>query len=138
MWLTRHHYPTFKDIVDARTIYMLLVWLVGCMIASYFGVWNVGNAAHISGLVFGTVVAEAFVGHFKPALIRVGLLIVVIVVICAIVPNFWSPWSVSWLSCQAYNAHAAEQFEVAWERYTQVINLDPSNAWAYLNRSYVY
>ena len=103
--------------------------------ATWLKVWEVRNAAHISGLLFGSAVAGAFVLRFKPRLMLSGL---IALVVFSVVPLFWSPWSVAWLSSKAYDAHVAEQYEVALGRYTQIIQLDPSNAWAYLNRGSVY
>jgi len=135
MWPTRHRYPQFNEALDARTIQIFVVWLIGCVVATYLKVWEVGNAAHISGLLFGGAVAGAFALHFKPRLMFAGL---VALVVFSIIPLFWCPWSVTWLSHKAYNAHAAERFDVALDRYTQVIHIDPDHAWAYLNRSFVY
>lgn len=66
------------------------------------------------------------------------LLAVAALVALSVVPLFWCPWSVTWLSQKAYDAHAAEQYDVAFDRYTEIIRIDPSNSWAYLNRSYVH
>ena len=135
MWLTRHRYSQFNEALDARTIQIFVIWLAGCVVATYLKVWSAGNAAHISGLLFGGAVAGAFVLRFKPRLMLVGLVVLVAV---SIVPLFWCPWSVGWLTHKAYNAHAAKQYDVALDRYTQIIHIDPCNAWAYLNRSFVY
>ena len=135
MWSSRHRYPSFNEVLDARTIQIFVVWLVGCVVATYLKVWDVGNAAHISGLLFGGAVAGAFILRFKPRLVLAGL---VALVVLSIIPLFWCPWSVTWLSHKAYNAHAGERYDVALDRYTQVIQIDPDNAWAYLNRSFVY
>jgi GlpG protein len=55
-----------------------------------------------------------------------------------IVPLFWCPWSASWLSETAYQAHLAEDFDSAIAWYSRLIARDPGNAWAYLNRSSAY
>lgn len=135
MWPTRHRYPTFKEVLDVRTVQLFLVCLGVCVVATYLKVWDVGNAAHITGLLFGGAVAGAFALHFKPRLVLAAL---VVLVAFSIVPLYWCPWSVLWLSTKAYEAHTAEQYKVAIERYTQIIHLDPDNSWAYLNRSIVY
>jgi GlpG protein len=122
-------------VLDARTIQIFVIWLVGCVVATYLKVWEVGNAARIGGLLFGGAVAGSFLLRFRPRLIFSGL---VALVVFSIVPLFWCPWSITWLSDKAYNAHAAAQYDVAVKRYTQITNLDPDNAWAYLNRSYAY
>ncbi|PQO25363.1 hypothetical protein C5Y96_23770 [Blastopirellula marina] len=135
MWPTRYRYPRFNEVLDERTIQIFVVWLGFCVVATHLKIWNVGNAAHISGLLFGGAVAGAFVLPYKPRLMLAGL---VTLVGLSIVPLFWCPWNVTWLSHQAYSAHAAEQYDAALERYNQIIRLDPENAWAHLNRSYVY
>jgi GlpG protein len=135
MWPARHRYPSFNTVLDTRTIQIFVFWLVGCVIATYLKIWEVGNAAHISGLLFGGGVAGAFVLRFLPRLVRVGL---VSMVALSVVPLFWCPWSVAWLSHKAYTAHVAERYSVALDWYTRVIQMDPKSAWAYLNRSTVY
>ena len=135
MWLTRSRWPQFNEALDTRTIQVFLIWLVGCVIATYLNVWKVGNAAHISGLLFGSAVAGAFYLNFKRRLVLSGL---VGLLVFSIIPLFWCPWSVAWLSIKAYDAHAAGQYGVAIDRYTQITHIDPDNAWAYLNRSYAY
>ena len=135
MWLTRHRHPHFNEVLDTKTIQIFFIWLVGCVVAAFLDVWDVGNAAHISGLLFGAAVAGAFVLQFNRRLMFVGLATLVVL---SIVPLFWCPWSITWLSHKAYNAHAEERYDAALKRYTQIINLDPENSWAYLNRSFVY
>jgi len=135
MWPTRHRYSQFKEVLDARTIQIFVVWLVGCVIATHLKVWEVGNAAHVSGLLFGGAVAGSFALRHKPRLMFAGLAALVIL---SIVPLFWCPWSVTWLSHKAYSAHASERYDVVLDRYTQIIHIDADNAWAHLNRSYVY
>ena len=102
---------------------------------NYLDIWNVGNAAHISGLLFGGIVA----GHIRRPLQaashvcwpgRDGRVLNHSFVLVSV--------SVTWLSNKAFNAHLARRYDVAVDRYTQIIRIDPDNAWAYLNRSYVY
>lgn len=135
MWATCRRYPQFNEVIDARTIQLFVIWLVGCVVATYLEIWEVGNAAHISGLLFGGAVAGYYVLRYKPRLMLAGL---VTLVVLSIIPLFWCPWSVTWLSHKAYDAHAAERYDAALDRYTQIIHIDPDNAWAYLNRSGVY
>ncbi len=135
MWPARNRHPRFNEVLDARTIQIFVLWLGGCVVATFLDVWHVGNAAHISGLLFGAAVAGAFVLQFNRRLMFAGL---VTLVVSSIVPLFWCPWSITWLSYKAYNAHIEERYDAALERYTQIINLDPENSWAYLNRSFVF
>ncbi len=135
MWPTRHRFTLFREVLDSRTVQIFIIWLVGCIAATYLKVLEVGNAAHISGLLFGCAVAGAFFLQFNPKLFLLGL---VSIIAFSIIPLFWCPWSVTWLSQKAYQAHALKQYDDAIERYNQIIRLDPRNAWAFQNRSYAY
>lgn len=135
MGLTRNRYPQFNEVLDERTIQIFIIWLVVCLVATRLKVWEVANAAHFFGLLFGVAVAGTFVVGRRPRLMAAGLAALVAL---AIVPLFWCPWSVAWLSHKAYKAHAAEQYAVAVDRYSDIIRIAPRNAWAYLNRSRAY
>ena len=135
MWLTRHRYTQFNKVLNVRTIQLFVIWLVGCVIATHLKVWEVGNSAHISGLLFGAAVAGSFVLRYKPRVILTGLVALVVI---SIIPLVWCPSSVTWLGQKADEAHAAERYDVAISRYTQIIQIDPDNAWVYWNRGCAY
>lgn len=135
MWPTRRKYPSFAEILDWRTIQLFLIWMGGCIVAEYLKVAHIGNAAHVFGFLFGATVARGFALPFMPKLFRSAA---AILLVAGAVPLFWCPWSVSWLSTAAYEAHVAEKYEEAIGRYTQIIRIDPDNSWAYLNRSYAF
>jgi GlpG protein len=135
MCLAKERHPKFKEVLDAQTITIFIIWLIACIPATLLNVVSIGNAAHISGLSFGAGVAAAFVLKWKRPLVFAGLGALAALAITAL---FWCPWSVNWLAFQAYDAHNTQEFDLALERYTQVIARDPENAWAYQNRSDVH
>jgi rhomboid protease GluP len=135
MWISRPHFLQFNKCLDSKTIQLFFLWLVGCIVATVAGIWNVGNAAHVSGLLFGVLVARSFITPLQTQAMQAGL---ATLMICSIIPLFWCPWSITWLSQKAYQAHVAQQFDVALNRYSEIISRAPDNAWAYLNRSGVY
>lgn len=135
MWVARNRLPQLKGAIDRRTINLFLLWLVGCVVVTYLGVWNVGNAAHVSGLLVGAAASWHFVLRYKPPLTLAALLAIVVL---AAIPLFWCPWSVTWLTDQAYRAHVAGRHNEALKLYSRIIRIDPDNAWAYQNRSDVY
>jgi GlpG protein len=111
-----------------------MMWLIGCLIATHLGIWAVGNAAHVAGLFFGVLV-----GHLawkrRRLFALAGLLLLIL---ASLVPLAWAPWSVTWLSIKAYDAHLAGDHHRALEWYNRILRRDPENAWAYINRSGVY
>lgn len=135
MWLTRRRYCLFSEVLVPQTIILFVVWLFVCLATTVFDVWEVANAAHFSGLLFGCCVAATFVLRTYspfPAL-SLGCVVALSVLFC-----FWCPWSITWLGTRAYNAHVAGRYQDAVEQYTRIIQLAPHNAWAFQNRSYAY
>ena len=85
--------PMFEIITNRRTIQWLLGWAVLCMALTAFKIWNVANAAHFGGLVFGYCVGAAriaprFRAAYGAALIAVSGL--------AVLSAFYAPWSPAW------------------------------------------
>jgi GlpG protein len=135
MWLSRSRYPEFNQVMTRQNIQLFLYWLVGCIIATHLKIWTVGNAAHVAGLLFGAGVAGAFALSYRP---RLAFFALTLFVLGSIPPLLWCPWSVTWLSLKAYDAHLAEHVDEAIYWYTRIVQRDPGNACAYLNRGNLY
>ncbi|MCB9769096.1 MAG: rhomboid family intramembrane serine protease [Candidatus Omnitrophica bacterium] len=132
MWLSRDRYPSFKKVLDSQIVSLFLVWLVFCFVITKLGIWQVGNAAHLSGLIFGGLVAFAFTVKSYRRLSQAGLIALIAL---SWVPLFWCPWSTTWLGKEAYAAHSEGRYEEALDYYNRIIKKDPYNAWAYSNRA---
>lgn len=52
--------PAYQQIVNKETIKWLLGWLILCIILSILDIWNVANAAHIGGVLFGYFIGNIF------------------------------------------------------------------------------
>ena len=135
MWVTRGKYPNFARVVDDRTVKVFIVWLIGCLFATAFKLWEVGNEAHVAGLLFGMAVAGALSLRYRPYLTLSALILLVSTAASLL---FWCPWSITWLSTKAYDAQVAGRYPEALQRYSEILRRDPKSAWAYLNRSGVY
>jgi GlpG protein len=142
LWVGRRHDPDMRKLLDGRVIQLFLVWLVLCVIVTYAGAYSVGNAAHVAGLLFGAAAAAALPrsGGLRSVARerRVGCGALAALGLLALLPLAWCPWSPTWLSQRAYDAHVAQQYERAIDLYTRVLTLEPRNAWAYLNRGFAY
>jgi GlpG protein len=135
MWISRDRFPGFRQVLDKQTINLFLAWLIACIVATYLKVWIVGNAAHVTGMVFGVLVAATFgSGYWR----RIAQATLAALVVGAVVPLYWAPWSVQWLTVKAYDAHVALRYDDAVNYYSRIIKLDPDNALAYINRSLAY
>ena len=135
MWPCRSKFPLFREAFTRKTIQLLVWWLFGCVVVTYLKIWEVGNAAHLSGALFGGGVAGYFVLQHRPRLMLCGLTTLIVL---AAVPLVWCPWSPTWLAEKAFQAHSAERLEEAERLYSTLIRRNPHNAWAYINRSAVF
>jgi GlpG protein len=135
MWIARSRVAAFREVLDGRVVGIFLVWLVGCVVVTFLDIWTVGNVAHVSGLLVGVVASALFLARYRPRLMRACL---VGILFLAAVPLVWCPWSPTWLSVKAYDAHVGEEYERALDLYSRVIRMEPENAWAYENRALVH
>jgi rhomboid protease GluP len=132
MWICRSRIPEVCAVLDARTITLFVGWQLFCFALSFKGV-PIGNAAHVSGFVLGTLLGGLRVG-WRPRLLLAASATVVAAALLVVV---WAPWSPTWTGRRAYEAHFAERYEEALDLYDRVVQLDPESTWAYRNRSMV-
>ena len=73
MWLTRYRYPMFSEVLDASIIRLFVLWLLGCVVATWLERLGCRQSGALSsGLLFGSAVAGAFVVPFRPRLALSG------------------------------------------------------------------
>ena len=110
MWLTRGRFPSFQSVLNQSTIMLFLVWLVGCLFLTLSHIWNVGNAAHVAGLLFGAGCGAWLIYQPRRRLIAVAVSVVVLV---SLIGLFWAPWSGEWANWRGYRAHLKGDFKSA-------------------------
>jgi GlpG protein len=135
MWTARSRYPAFRQAVTDRVVQLFIGWLFACFLLTYTGALEVGNAAHVSGLLFGAGVAGAFLLPYRKRLVQIALSAMIVAAIGSL---FWCPWSVPWLSYKAYAAHDAGDYRTAIRYYDRIIEKEPENSWASGNRRLAY
>jgi len=135
MWAARNHFDAFKEALTKQTIVLFVAWLFICLGATLLNIWQVGNAAHFSGALFGIVVADIFVVKYKALVAKIAG---AALLIASIVPLFWCPWSVHWVSKQAINAHIKGDYVTAIKFYRRSLELGQDPIWVYTNLAGVY
>lgn len=135
MWMTRSHYEVFRKVLTSKICDMFLAWLVLCVVATVLDVMNIANAAHFSGMSFGCAVAYLLVLKKQRLLAALGMCVLMV---AAILPLFWSPWSVPWLIHKAYETHCELDYTTAISYYTRIIAKKPDYVWAYESRARAY
>lgn len=135
MWIASDRVEAFKIAVPKRIVVLFLGWGVLCIVATLLKTMNVANAAHISGLLFGAGVALVFVLRKRVPLMVAGLSSLILM---AVVPLFWCPWSAGWVSKQGYDAHLRHDYAKAVSWYQRTIDVGGDTVWALENMARAY
>lgn len=136
IWAARKQVPAFAQALGEKTAPLFWIWLVGCIVATKAGIADVGNGAHVGGLLVGLLTAPWLVlktPRRAVAMVGTGLLVVL-----SLVPLFWSPWSSGWVGYVAYKAHSAGDYDTAIARYRRSIALGGDRMWALQNLALAY
>lgn len=120
----------YKYYLDQNTILLFLFWLMLCIVLTQTKVWEVGNAAHIGGLLWG--MALAYLSPYSRTIQWSMSAIILLFVVSAI---FWSPFSNSYLIHKAYELHKNQKTEEAGIVYKQILDRDADNEFAIANLS---
>jgi GlpG protein len=120
--------PEYTDCLEQKTITLFLVWLVACFVMTWADVWNVGNAAHVSGMIWGMTIAYT-------AKMSVPRRWSIRMVLFAVIGTsfLWNPFSISWLSHRAYALHENQKLEEAMTLYEKILKRDSTNEFASTN-----
>ncbi len=136
MWSRRQVTPAFSEALNAQTASLFWMWLIGCMVATHLGIIEVGNAAHVGGLVFGLLIAQCLTG--AAARRQMAVAGTALLVVLSFVPLVWSPWSSTWVGHRAYRAHLAGDYDAAIALYRRSIVLGGDRLWALENLAFAY
>jgi rhomboid protease GluP len=135
MWRSKEQVPRYAAVLGPETPALFIIWLVACLVATYAGFANIGNAAHIAGLALGVLIAEWRIRgrHRRLAGATVGLLSGL-----GLLATFSNPWSVEWLKHYAVKMHKAREYQVAAVTYERSLSFGSDSAWALHNLTLAY
>src|SRR5262249_52966463 len=135
LWVLRAGTPAAAAVLTPKVIRLFLGWFVLCVLLTIFKLFEVGNAAHISGLAFGCSVGFSQMSGRR----RVwGRTATVGLAVLAVVPLFWSPWSGSRWAHLGYAAHARADYRTAIEDYERARKLGFNQVWLLQNLALAY
>jgi GlpG protein len=125
----RRNNPAFAGFMNVFTVNLFMFWMFFCLVLTLMHLWQVGNAAHASGLIWGMLLAYCENMRFVVLRFFIPLLIFFL----SIVPVYWAPWSVSWLFYKAHGYHEKQQLKEALQYYSKILHIEPDNEYAHLN-----
>ncbi|MCP3140508.1 rhomboid family intramembrane serine protease [Pyxidicoccus xibeiensis] len=128
LWLAGKQDARMRDLVSSQTVSLFLLWLVGCFVATYSGMVNIGNAAHASGLAMGALLGIAFGWEYDR---HRALGFALLSLLLATGSLAFAPWSPGWTAFRAVSAaqrkdHAAA---VKWLRRSLARGQQPAWVW---------
>lgn len=91
--------PEYAAFATPKTARWMLGWLVLCVVLTVAKVWTVGNAAHVSGLVFGWLVG---VYGATPRWKLVAAPVLALLGLGSILSAAYMPWSAAWRERSAF------------------------------------
>jgi len=130
LWIAKRRFPSLEAVVSRRTVTIFLIWLLGCLAATFLKIWEVGNAAHVSGLIFGVLLASSVGVARSPLFFKIAAAALLVL---SLVPVFWCPWSFWWVSHRAYEAHGKEKYETAVDWYRRSLRFNQERVWVLQN-----
>ncbi len=135
MWVTRNQQPSFQKVVDSSTVRWFVVWLLGCIVMTMTKLWEVGNAAHVAGLLVGAGVGAWTLWPKRRTLLKVGFAALLLM---SLIPLFWAPWSIDWTSQQGVRAYEHGNYLRAIKWYKRSLSLGQDKAWCWQNIALAY
>jgi GlpG protein len=124
-WLAPRESEQLASLMSKRTVVWMIGWLFLCLALTWTNTYNVGNAAHFTGIALG-----AALGLGRTRYPRLGVAVAMVLVLASAASLTWSPWSTQWLSSRAFSAIEAGKPDVAASYIEKVLRIDPTNTWA--------
>lgn len=124
MWVGRGKVESFKNVIDIKTINLFMIWLVLCIVLTVLEIFNIGNYAHAFGLIIGLLIAFKFIVKKYE---KLSLSLLILLSCFSVSMLYICPWSVSWMSVQAYHHHHDKEYEEARFYYEKILWFDPNN-----------
>lgn len=125
-WLTKDRFPEMGRVTGQKTFNIFVGWGILFIILSYLKIFNVGNVAHVSGLVFGGLVGAWIVHPTRKVWIAQGF---AVLTIASITSLFWNPLSPDWVGKQAIAAHERKDYNAAIYYYQRYLDVGGDLLW---------
>lgn len=134
-WVARNYRDEFREVVDDGVVRLFVGWFFLCVAGTLFGVMQIGNGAHLGGLLFGVLTAQLAQAPQRRLWSSLGLAALTAL---SVLPLAWCPWSMNWTAIQAGRAHQAQRYMEAAGWYHQSLKLGQDPTWAWHSLAGIY
>jgi membrane associated rhomboid family serine protease len=135
MWRGKERVPRFAAVLSAETDSLFFIWLIACLVATKAGFVQIGNTAHVTGLLLGVLVAE---WRFREIHRRLAATGTGAFCLGSLIAAYVNPWSGRWLEYQAMKLHRNQQYEIAALAYERSLSFGSDTAWVFHNLALTY
>ena len=97
LFVARYRFGQPDKVLSTGWATAFWLWMLGSVVLSLTGKWDLGIAAHLAGLLLGAVMGGA---TYARAGRGITLMLGVTCVTAAMVCGFWAPWSQAWVRHQ--------------------------------------
>jgi GlpG protein len=119
----------YSGFLSKRSMIYFTAWILVCMLLTEFNVIRFSYMGLLAGLLWGALLA-----YFKSRLdTKLAIGIPLVIVLLTLIPVFYAPWSVSWLSAKALNLHTEQKLPQAAATYRDILRKNPGNHLAKAN-----
>lgn len=91
--------PRYAIIINKTTAIWLIGWMFLCIVMTHIAGWNIANAAHVAGFIYGYCIGQAFIMRKKVALYTTGLFACLVICIASVT---YAPWLPAWKERNLY------------------------------------
>jgi len=124
-WVLSSHRRDLGIEVSRQTVRLFGIWLLFGMFATYAGLVNFGNAAHLIGGMFGICAGFTFIDRWRrAALTGIGALLM-----SAALVSVWAPWSPTWNAARAFSAYHRGDYRSAADWLDRSLRRGGNAAW---------
>jgi len=125
--VARRRFPALKRVFSEQFIVLSLTWFgAGWAILTQ----QIGNGAHLGGLVFGLCAGGALLSQKRSLVKNVALAAFVVL---AVSLGTVCPWSGAWWSAAGFRAHSLGNYELAVYAYEMSLKDRPNETWVLAN-----
>jgi membrane associated rhomboid family serine protease len=111
LWAGRSRYKEWQEMATTTNFAVFVGWGVFCIFLTWMRWFNVANAAHFGGLLFGMAVGWVFVARKRPFL--GGLTLAALVIVTAI-SVCWMPWAKDWTAWKGVTEASRGRYDQAY------------------------